>query len=572
MRTTTFLICLLSASPVWPADPRADQRKAQREFENGIRYEEAGQWQEAYYAFSASLAADTTGPAYLHRAKASLKLGSLQKAGDDLTWAIRLAPKDPETIRLYSSTLLERGESYGQRGDFDRAVEDLNGVLRVDPNSARALAFRGAAFAKLRDYPRAIEDFSTALKLTPGDHQLYLARSSVYTALGDYPRALTDRNEAVRLKPDSAEALLARGGTFHQMGLHEDGLADRGEAIRLKPDMPEAWLARGSALYLLGRYSEAIDDLNHALSLKPDDEEARGVLAKAEEAVAQAVAAQDLSPPVEPAPVEVAVVDAPKLPEAAPPAPTVDAKAAEADAEDHRRRGRELLYQGKYRDAIAELTEAVRQKADFALAYNARGFAYYLLRDYTSALADLDQAIRLNPKYLNAYQNRSRARKAAGDAAGSAADAAMLAKAREAVPQSGAAQNPPPPAQPAPLEVAVAKAGNVTVPTPPAEAHAEDHNRRGRELLSQGKYPAAIAELTEAIRQKADFALAYNARGFAYYLLREYTSALTDLDQAIRLSPKYVNAYQNRSRARKAAGDAPGGAADDAKVRELSKQ
>ena len=104
------------------------------------------------------------------------------------------------------------------------------------------------------------------------------------------------------------------------------------------------------------------------------------------------------------------------------PAPSIaiDSKAAAL----HNQRGRELLYQGKYAQAISELTQAIQSQPDLALAFNARGFAYYLSRDYTHAVADLDQAIQLNPNYQNAYHNRSLARKAAGDSAGSAADLA----------------------------------------------------------------------------------------------------------------------------------------------------
>ncbi len=91
-------------------------------------------------------------------------------------------------------------------------------------------------------------------------------------------------------------------------------------------------------------------------------------------------------------------------------------------AEQHNLLGRQLSTAGRYREAIVELTEALRIAPNFALALNARGFALFMLHEWTPAIADLDRAILLNPNYGNAYHIRAIARKAIGDTAGAAAD------------------------------------------------------------------------------------------------------------------------------------------------------
>jgi tetratricopeptide (TPR) repeat protein len=100
-------------------------------------------------------------------------------------------------------------------------------------------------------------------------------------------------------------------------------------------------------------------------------------------------------------------------------------------------------------------------------------------------------------------------------------------------------------------------------------AAAAQHNILGRRLTKAGRYREAIIELTEAIRIAPDFAMAYNARGFACVMLRDWDRALEDLDKAILLNPGYADAYRIRAVARGAVGDTQGAAADSKKSQQL---
>jgi tetratricopeptide (TPR) repeat protein len=136
----------------------------------------------------------------------------------------------------------------------------------------------------------------------------------------------------------------------------------------------------------------------------------------------------DTTPPAPAATDLPAVQPQPAAPPAAAPAPVVQPGVPAADASEFHARGRKLLQEEHFAEAIQQLTEAVRLDPALALAFNARGYSYYRLKQYPQAIADFDRAISLNPGYANAYQNRGAARGAAGDKAGSAAD---QAKARE---------------------------------------------------------------------------------------------------------------------------------------------
>jgi tetratricopeptide (TPR) repeat protein len=69
-----------------------------------------------------------------------------------------------------------------------------------------------------------------------------------------------------------------------------------------------------------------------------------------------------------------------------------------------------------YDHAIADYSEAIRLKPDYAEAYNNRGLAFALSskRAMASAIGDYSQAIQLRPEYAYVYNNRGVAYMASG--------------------------------------------------------------------------------------------------------------------------------------------------------------
>jgi tetratricopeptide (TPR) repeat protein len=72
-------------------------------------------------------------------------------------------------------------------------------------------------------------------------------------------------------------------------------------------------------------------------------------------------------------------------------------------------RGRSFLDKKEWDEAIAQFNEALRIDPEFVPALKNRGAVYLGTQDYNRAIADYDAAIRLEPKYAEHYYNRAQA-------------------------------------------------------------------------------------------------------------------------------------------------------------------
>ncbi|NJR21811.1 MAG: tetratricopeptide repeat protein [Richelia sp. CSU_2_1] len=96
--------------------------------------------------------------------------------------------------------------------------------------------------------------------------------------------------------------------------------------------------------------------------------------------------------------------------------------AAGLKADDFYIQGMDLAEKGDYRGAIAAYDRALRIDPNYALAYNNRGNARSDLGDKQGAIEDFDRALRIDPNLSHAYYNRGLIRKALGDKQGAIQD------------------------------------------------------------------------------------------------------------------------------------------------------
>jgi tetratricopeptide (TPR) repeat protein len=83
-------------------------------------------------------------------------------------------------------------------------------------------------------------------------------------------------------------------------------------------------------------------------------------------------------------------------------------------AEEYLMRGDNFSARKEYDLAIPDYDQAIRLNPKYAEAYNNRGYAYYWNGDAAHAIADYSRAIELRPDYAYAYNNRGAAYMASG--------------------------------------------------------------------------------------------------------------------------------------------------------------
>lgn len=187
------------------------------------------------------------------------------RAIDDYNKAIELDPTGDYAVYIYTN----RGIAYAVKGNYDQAIRDYSKTIEFRPEYAQAYSNRGNAYSKKGDFYQAIRDLNKAIELDPKKAATYYNRGSVYLAKGDHRRAISDYNKAIELDPKLADAYDNRAVVYQIKGDYDRAISDYSNAIKLNPKNAKTYNNRGFTYLSKGELELAIRDFDMAIARHP---------------------------------------------------------------------------------------------------------------------------------------------------------------------------------------------------------------------------------------------------------------------------------------------------------------
>ncbi len=175
-----------------------------------------------------------------------------------------------------SHAYVDRGNIYDYLGQYERAIQDFDRVIRLGAygatsfNSAVPYFNRGNTQKHLGEYKKAIQDYDAAIRIYPKEAKFYYNRGNAHRELNQHGKAIHDYDEAIRLNPNYDKAYHGRGNSYFALGQYKKAIRDYDEAVRLDPEKADPYVARAIACTLLNMDAAARKDVEQAIKLGYD--------------------------------------------------------------------------------------------------------------------------------------------------------------------------------------------------------------------------------------------------------------------------------------------------------------
>lgn len=501
---------------------------------------------------------------YIGRAKLRLSKGDTINALADIDTALKI---NKNATNAY---VIRADISIKQSKDYTRALADMDEAIKLQPQFAGFFINRSFLRYNLDDYFGAMADLDYAIQLEPLNTTALFNRGLLRMEVNDNNKAIDDFDRIISLEPDNHRALYNRALLYQEIGEYQKSIDDIDKVIEAFPDFAGAYFLRSESRRLIGDRKNAEVDYKRSLAIADkatpvdeskapeapqdnikDDESKENVANKFTQLLT-IDNETDIIHEYNTSGIKGRVQDRNVAVEAEPMftlsyyISTSEIKESpyyvkEIDDLNSTRILRFMVMltnrepQLNDESEIAKHFESIQYYNSYlsthtprAIDYFGRAMDFYTLRDYKSAIADLDQAINLTPDFTLAYLLRANAKYKHAITERSNSETSNDATTRDMAVRNFKMTTS-----------AVMADIDRVIELSPRMAFA--HYNKGNILLEYGDMTSAVSAYNKAIELKSDFGEAYYNRGFIYLKLGNKDLGISDLSKAGELGivPSY---------------------------------
>jgi len=434
-----------------------------------------------------------------------------ERAVKHLTVALSL---DEKSHVLFSN----RCTAYIALENFDKAMEDADECIRLQPNWAKGYLRRGSVFFRMGKLEMAESVLKDGLELDPLSDALKKELEAVMNAIAEkmarqresleckeraiecfneqnYKGAVDLLKKAIKLDPDNHIFYSNRAAAFMALEQYDKALGDAEDCIRLQPTWAKGYSRKGAALFRMDKLAGARDAFEKGLELDPDNSTYVRCTKQELQLVMDAIAQR------------------------------------KEESLEFKERAIEAFNVQNFKRAEQHLTSAIELDPENHVFYSNRAAADMAMEKFDRALKDANECVKLQPTWAKGYSRQAAAYLSMGD----------LPAAREACMRG------------LDLEPENTQVKEELRRVEIAESLALKDS--ATEAFKAQDYEKAVEELTAAIALDGTNQVFFSNRSVAYTAMQLYEKALDDADECVRLQPTWAKGYSRRAAAKFHLGD-----------------
>jgi tetratricopeptide (TPR) repeat protein len=285
---------------------------------------------------------------------------------------------DDKNAALYN----QRAELYIKAERLNDALSDVNKAISIDSKMPAVYLTLSDVYLLQGKPGNALEAIQKSISIDDKYAEGYLKLAKLYLVMKDYDKTSQNINKVLNLDPNNAKAYFLMGFALEENGDTIKAVEGYQKAVALDPQYFDAFIQLGS-LYALKKSPLAAGYFNSALMVKPNSKETLYMLGMFYQENEQPEKALETYK-------RMIILDSTnKLP-------------------FYNSGYVNLVYMKKFKEGAELFSKAIKLDPKYIEAYFNRGYCYELSGDFVKARLDYEKALKITPNYPNAIEGLNR--------------------------------------------------------------------------------------------------------------------------------------------------------------------